>query len=151
MTKAEERREQRIGLMEREHFVPCWDGIVKALERIPHFWEYHTPEWAFDAAIRGTLQVWAVGDDRGIDLFILTMIVEYPRCRVLRLLGASGEGLDSHLSRLQDVFEKYAEIQKCEKIEIIGRFGWARKFKKLWGTSFDCVVMTRPVASRRSH
>ena len=144
-------QEQRVGLMEREHLVPCWQGILRALEDIPHFWDYYTKEWLFDQTMKNAVQVWAVGDDRGIDVFVLTMIVEYPKCRVLRLLGASGEGLDAYLDKLQDVFDGYAEIQKCEKLEIIGRAGWLRKFRKLSGVSYDCVVMTRPIESRRSH
>jgi hypothetical protein len=146
-----EQVESRIGLMAPQDFVPRWASICEELGNIPHFWEYYTPEWAMQRAVEGGLQVWAAGDSQGVDLLILTMIVEYPRIRTLRLLGASGEGLDSHLERLQDVFDGYAAIQKCEKIEIVGRFGWARKFRKLLGVSFDCVTMTRPLAAQRSH
>lgn len=146
-----EQKEQRIGLLEMEHFVFLWVSIVEALDRIPHFWEYYTKEWFYEMCAKGNIQVWAVGDEKTVDAIIVTEVVQFPAMKVLRLLGASGENLDTYSDRLQDVFDGFAKMQGCTRIELVGRPGWVRKFRALRGESYDYVVMSRPVGEQRSH
>ena len=147
----EESREQKIGLLGLDQFEVCWPAILQSLEAIPHFWEFYTQEFFFEAVARGSMQVWAIGGDHGVDVIITTEVVQYPKMKVFRLMGASGEGLDFYSERLQNVFDGFAKMQGCERIELIGRPGWIRKFRHLRGSSFDYVVMSTPVGSLRSH
>lgn len=147
----EQNIERRIGLLSMEHFEICWGSIRQSLEGIPHFWEYYTQEWFFEQCAKGNIQVWACGSDRGVDLIVVTEVVQFPAMRVLRLMGASGEGLEKHVDRLQDVFDGFAKMQNCSRIELVGRPGWIRKFRSLRGQSYDYIVMSRPVDAQRSH
>jgi hypothetical protein len=139
---------QRIGLLEPNMIFGCWPGILRSLDKIPHFWDLYTPESIFELATKGKMQIWLIGDDTDIELLILTEVIQMPRARILRLMAASGDNLETYEDRLHDVFEGYAKIQDCARIEIIGRPGWKRKFKRFRDPSYDMVVVSRAVETR---
>lgn len=56
---------------------------------------------------------------------VVTQILEYPRCKVLRVWLAGGD-LDELRWALATAGEDYARDRGCSHIEIDGRKGWSR-------------------------
>lgn len=143
--------EQRVGLLGPSEFHLCWESILQSLEAIPHFWEYYTKEWFYERVCQGSIQVWAIGSEKKVDMIVTTEIVQYPAMKVFRLMGASGKGLDLYAEKLHDIFDGFAAMQDCQRVEFVGRRGWLKKFGPFWGSTYDYIVMSRPVGFKRSH
>lgn len=71
---------------------------------------------------------------------VVTRIHDYPRSRTLRIWLAGGD-MDELVGFL-DAADNYARSEKCERIELEGRKGWA---KVLTGYEVTNVVLTREV------
>jgi hypothetical protein len=140
--------EQKVGLLEPQQVFECWNGVLSALNKVPHFWDYYTPESLLTMAVKGKVQVWLIGDERDVELTVVTSVVEYPNIKVLWIMAASGEKIDVYSERLHDVFEGYAKLQGCSRIEIRGRGGWLKKFGKFRDPSYDYIVISRAVETR---
>lgn len=139
-----------VSLMEPERFTHYWPHIEQMLDRVPHTWEDLTKEAIYSRALSETLMVWAVDDGDLIRVVLFTQVANYAAGRVLEVIWACGG--DGHLERALDavdtIFEEFARMQDCRRIDVLGRGGWERV---LHGRGFkrSAVVLSRPVVEHR--
>lgn len=76
--------------------------------------------------VSGDNQLWVVGESLGV---VVTAILHYPHRRVLRVEWLAGERFDEW-AHLIGVLEDWAREQQCSSVEIAGRMGLARVFRK---------------------
>lgn len=107
------------------------DHIRPALDRCPT----HTIEDVEDELRANRAQLWELGNSS-----LITVVAEYPRCRVLRVWLAGGQ-LDEFVGGL-GVLDDLARELDCTRIEIEGRKGWARI---LTDYKAERVVLTKEV------
>jgi len=76
----------------------------------------------------GGQQLWICYDSDPIEYHSIctTSIVEYPGCKLLRIVYASGHDMDSWRDPLLDVLERFALDNGCSGLEMIGRKGWEK-------------------------
>ena len=80
----------------------------------------HTERDVIDFLFAGRCVLWANGESG-----VLCEIEDYPQMRVCRYWAAGGslEGL----LPMQEAIEAWARAQGCQRMEILGRAGWARQ------------------------
>jgi hypothetical protein len=107
----------------------CWDGIkyliADACTRSNGKYE------AVDilrALLRGDMQLWgAVGDEK-IEAIAIGEIVNYPRIKIYRMLGVTGEGMNEWINHIHGI-ENWARAQGCQDFEAVARPGWEKMMK----------------------
>ena len=91
----------------------------------------HTEHDVIDFLVAGRAVLWANGDSG-----VVCEIEDYPRMRVCRYWAAGGE-LDDLLP-MEAAIEAWARERGCQRMEILGRAGWARELdydrRGLWMT-----------------
>lgn len=98
--------------------------LIKALEYADG---KYTLRSIFDALITKNMQLWiAVTQKNEIKAFAITEIVNYPGKRVLLILFAGGEEVDTWLDKIE-YLQNFAHFNDCQAVEIYGREGWAKK------------------------
>lgn len=91
--------------------------------------ETYTMEAIWEEIDDGTMQGWAVfSEPAGLIAGLATCIIEQPACRVARICYCGGDKLESWQHLLSEL-ETWAIRERCGRIEIHGRPGWARKFR----------------------
>lgn len=146
MTKASD---HYIYLLGDEQIDVYWEKIAEVLAEVPGFYEFYTPEWAFDQAKKGLLQVWALSDGqiRGI---VLTTIKVYPKQNVFEVMAMCGFTMMEYLEELDDVFERIAADQGCQTISGVLRPGLARTLRK-HKAEVKMMVVSRPVVAKKDN
>ena len=85
---------------------------------------------------RKEMQLWLAGlNEKDIDAYAITQVVNYPSKCVLLILFAAGKASDNWLHFIEDL-KKYAQLQGCSAIEIYGRKGWEKKLKPF---GYECI------------
>lgn len=125
-----------------------WGVISEGLKEVPNFYDYYTPEWAYQAAKTGQLQIWALSDGV-IRAIVLTHIKALPRRRSFEILAAYGVGLLDFFKEMGDVFERVARQFDCDEISAICRPGLARELKKVFEAETEYVCLKHSVAIKR--
>lgn len=132
-----------------EAYETWWPDISKQLDTVPQTWNKHwTKEALFEAGMRGVVQVWGFGLPKKINLIVYTQVVEYPASKILQVILAFGNSLDSCLPTLEATFERYAQVMECDRCEVFGRGGWERKLGgrfKRDGVILSCEVKKQGV------
>ena len=124
-------------LLPNTHIDHYWENISQMLDRVPHTWEGWTKEVLYERALDGDIQVWGIGTKEAHRAFMFTQIAAWPTKRILEVIWYCGTGtLDDGLDILDAMGTRFAQIQGCTHIEIIGRKGWepvakARGFRVL--------------------
>lgn len=105
-----------------------WDALRKELNFVPHLWQDRwTLESIYYSVCSGEMQVWALGHSPKIELIVITQLALYPAIKTLQIMFAIGEGvLEDSIDLLDGTLEKYAAMQECLKIEVVGRDGWIK-------------------------
>lgn len=142
------RKAKQVFLLDSTQVEYYWEEIVRGLEKSPGFYDYFTPEWAYERAIMGQLQVWALSDGK-IRAIVLTQVLEYPRKKVLEILAAYGVGLLPFMNEMQTTFEKFATIMGCTTFSTSARPGLARLLKKNFAAEEICHVLRREVRQQK--
>ena len=76
-------------------------------------------------------QLWICYDGDPIEYrsICTTKMQEYPKCKLLGIVYASGDDMESWRDPLLDVLERFALDNGCSGLEMIGRRGWERVLK----------------------
>lgn len=128
-----------------EQVAQHWPNIDKMLDRIPQI--NHTSESLYELAMEKCMQVWFTGDDK-IRFVTFSQICNYPKARVLEFIWGAGEGvLDSH-NHQAAIYEEFARVTGCDRVDVIGRPGW-EPFMKAQGLQKMAVTFSRMVTLTR--
>lgn len=142
-------KEMEAHLLDADTIKMYWPQIVGMLERVPHTWSVYTLESLYCRALNGDMQIWVVGRD-SIVMVVFTQVATYPAKRLLEIVWAGGNKvIPDSLPILDATLERFAELQKCDEMLVLGRSGWERVLKSI-GFRRHSVVLSRPVASRRT-
>lgn len=137
-------------LLEPHEFQLWWSDISDALDQIPHTWEHrYTKKAIKDRVLQGQLQVWFIGADETVKMFLFTQIASWPSGDRLEVVFACGREIDETLPIIDATMERFAQVNNCKSIDIIGRKGWERKLRSR-GFRPQQVVLSRPVSDVRT-
>ncbi len=98
---------------------PILNGLRAKLEKALALANTHTLADVVDALRSGSARIWHDGES-----VVVTEIVDYPRCRVLRFWLAAGH-MDSVREMARDA-EANGREQGCTRALFTGRRGWKR-------------------------
>jgi len=91
-------------------------------------------------------QLWLIfgEESRKLRAVATTMVVQYPRLKVVRVVTLAGEGMDEWAGELAERLEKFARGQECQRLEAFGRKGLEKKLGKL-GFRAQYVTLVKEV------
>lgn len=125
-----------------------WPDIVRALECVPHIWEDdYDLDVLYQEVLDHKVQVWGIGDSGKWKVVLFTDVVQNTKGKTLRLFLAFGQGLDKFIPMLDATLEKFARVQGCNTIAVVGRQGWIRKLRAI-GFRKELTIISRPVVDR---
>lgn len=121
-------------------------GLVPAI--LPFFKE--SEDWTRGRAtvddllrfvLNGQMHLWVVHDEEKIAGHVMTEIMAYPQCKMLRIqyCAMTTGTLDEINEKMQDVAARFAKDAGCSGIEFIGRPGW-RATAKTYGYNVQSVM-----------
>lgn len=137
--------EPMVALLTPEQVGQYWDQIEWRIDATPELTRFYTKEDIIDLVSKKHMQIWTAGSN----LVLMTTVLETPRGKILQIVWAHGTGLDYHWNELKEKFHTYAWMTQCKKIEVIGRFGWLRRFMKEQGFQIDYVAYSADVQKPR--
>lgn len=138
-----------IFLMNGEQIDAHWENIQRVMYECPGYYDFYTPEWSYQAAKNGDIQIWALADGaiRGI---VVTQIMVFPAQKVFEIIGAAGIGLLEFLDEMEKVFEYIAADSGCSSIQARVRPGLERLLRKKHVFKYASWLY-RPIAAQRRH
>jgi len=138
-----------VFLMNGDQIDDHWHNIALLMKECPGYYDYYTPEWTYERAKSGDLQLWAISDGaiRGI---VVSQILVYPVQKVFEIIGAAGIGLLEFFDEMESVFEFIAADAGCSTIAARCRPGIARMLRKKHVFEYS-IWCSRPVSKRRRH
>ena len=76
----------------------------------------------------GTAKLWVSwnADQRAIEAAAVTEIVQFPRCRELRIWLVGGRNMRAWVYEMRDMIEAYARAHDCRYMSGAMRRGWVR-------------------------
>lgn len=92
--------------------------------------------------LRGDMQLWGAISEDKIEAIAIGEIVNYPRIRVYRMLGATGNDMGEWVGHIQGI-ENWARLQGCMDFEAVARPGWEKMLK---GYKKTHVILNRSLA-----
>lgn len=112
----------------RKRVEQAWPLVEKFVEdAVRHAGGRFTAEDIRKFCLNGQMQLWLVLDDGQATAVVLTEIVNYPQKKSCRIVGLAGHNMHKWLN-LRIHIDEWAKRNGCQKMEIIGREGWARLF-----------------------
>jgi hypothetical protein len=140
-----------IALFSPELIEAYWPEIVRQMRLIPHVWSrWWTIEALYEAAMRGTVQIWGVGTKDQVHVIVFTRLASYPTGLILQAFLAFGNRLIRYLPLLVATITKFALDQGCHTIEVTGRAGWGRVLDR-YGFRFKSVTVQLDLQMERIH
>lgn len=125
-----------------------WPSIASDLDKMPHLWsDYYTKEALFELASTKHIQVWGIGRVDA-EMILFTQIGVYPAGNILEIFLAFGEDVYKAAGDVVDyTLEEFAKLTGCNRMNVVGRFGWERELK---GRGFQktSIVLSRKVVHR---
>jgi len=115
-------------LLNWEQFTRYWENIGAAL-RAMDFYDYYTDEWLFNGVYTNQVQVFVLTDG-AIRIVLFTQLLEYPKCKVLRLFWGYGCEIERFLKLINERLDDVARIYGATRIEVCGRPGWYRLLRR---------------------
>lgn len=79
--------------------------------------------------LSGTFTLWTVIEDGTLVAAATSEIVEYPKCKALRVVTLGGNGLPRWFAAFDRELGREARGHGCSRIEAVGRKGWGRAVK----------------------
>lgn len=140
---------RRVFLLNSEQIDHFWPDVQQLLGSCPGYYELYTPEWTYQRAKSGDLQVWALSDGE-IKGIVVSQIAVFPVQKVFEVLGAAGSGLLDFFDELEEIFDFIAADCGCGMISARVRPGIERLLRKK-GTIKMATWLYRPVGERRRH
>jgi hypothetical protein len=138
-----------VFLLNSEQVDYYWSDIQQVLASCPGYYELYTPEWTYQRAKTGDLQVWALSDGE-IKGIVVSQISVFPVQKVFEVLGAAGNGLLDFFDEMEELFEFIAADCGCGMISARVRPGIERLLRKR-GTVKMATWLYRPVGKSRRH
>ena len=74
-----------------------------------------------------TMQLFIGYNPKDVIYAAVTEIIPYQKRKSLRIVLMGGKDIDSWVDT--KIFERFAKVQGCDRIEIVGRKGWIKKLK----------------------
>lgn len=124
-----------------------WPNISNLLDAYTSLWEgSYSKDAILARAISGQLQFWLITEgDNKVKMFFTTQVTElFNGKKVLQIVWGIGEEVIENLPLLETAFDRFAQSMGCDTIEVSGRKGFERAFKKI-GFEFQCVTLHRAV------
>jgi len=124
-----------------EHY---WPKIEECLDASPEAWADNTKESLYNGLMSGHYVMWALSDEGGIAIIVITQVQDQPARRVLWVHYAFGRNLERFLPLAQPAFALVAKRLKCSHVTITGRRGWLRVLRGI-GFREESVNITMEV------
>jgi hypothetical protein len=137
----------QVCLLTKEQAAQHWKEIEWRIDATPSMRRFYAKEDIVDKVFKDEMQVWTAGED----LVLLTAILTTPGGKIFQIIWAHGSGLTEHFAELREKFNLYAWMTQCFRIEVLGRQGWAKKFRKELGFKIDYVAYGCEVQKPRMH
>ena len=90
----------------------------------------HTLDSTYKLLKQGTMTMFLITDKKKLCAVYVVQKVYYPAKIVLGILFCGGSKVIKEVKKIEKFFLNYAEEQKCDGLEIIGRKGWDKVIKK---------------------
>lgn len=135
---------RQVFLMSQDQINHYWPNILQILGEVPGYYEFFTPEWTYERAKSGALQVWGFTDGM-VQGIALTQILVFPATKAFEILGAGGPGMLDFIEEMDAVFDKIARDSKCNMIVSRVRPGLARLLVRRKKAIEGAVWLYRPV------
>ena len=90
----------------------------------------HTLDSTYKLLKQGTMTMFLITDKKKLCAVYVVQKVYYPAKIVLGILFCGGSKVIREVKKIEKFFLNYAEEQKCDGLEIIGRKGWDKVIKK---------------------
>lgn len=140
-----------VRLMQGENLAFHWPSISAELDKVPEIWDrYWTKKSLTEAIFNQTVQTWAAGPEGELRIFAFTQVANYPAGKKLQGLFIFGNGLNAALDVLVATFQKFAMVQGCVELELVGEAGWERLLRP-FGFRKSAVVLSIRVPSTGVH
>lgn len=137
---------KKIYALDNDRIDYYWKDIEKLLESVPMLYEFYSPEWLYEHAKMGRLQLWALSDSK-IKGIVVTQICTFPKASALQILACAGIEMLKFIDEQEGMFDWVARQNGCSFVQAICRPGLARKLKTRGITTG--VILTRAVHSER--
>lgn len=136
------------GLNPRVNYIPpemveqMWDDIlprldIRALGAL-------TSEALYNGLMSGRDHLWALHDDEGIQILVVTTVVPQPTRTLLWVQYASGQNMERFLPLAKDTFQVVGLRLGCDHVMITGRRGFLAALKSV-GFVEESVNMVAPL------
>ena len=91
----------------------------------------YMPKDIFDSLLKKKMQLWISWNVKtnNVEAAIVTEIIDYPRLRSCRYFLAGGTNMKSWFNPIKERIEQWAKLNKCQRIELVGRKGWVKWLK----------------------
>jgi hypothetical protein len=123
-----------------------WEDVGPMLARVQEHSEGELEIDDFlDSLMMGEMQLWIATEDKEIVMSMVTMVVNYPQKRILRVVSISGERFKELHEKFNDMVEAFAIKKGCSALELWGRKGW-KKMLPDWKDSY--IVFTKDLKER---
>jgi len=124
--------DSEISFVPIEHIGPLWKQVEKHLEKpLEMDGNAYTSQDVLNSLINGKMQLWISWSKKKekVEAAIVTEIVDYPQKRACRYFLAGGSNMKSWFKKITKEVEQWAKLNKCHRIELVGRKGWSRWLK----------------------
>ena len=133
-------------LISAEDVPYIWDDVGPMLHRVQEHSEGELETDDFlQQLMMGGMQLWISTEDKEIVMSMVTMVVNYPQKRILRVVSISGERFKELHEKFNDMVEAFAIKKGCSALELWGRKGW-KKMLPDWKDSY--IVFTKDLKER---
>jgi hypothetical protein len=124
--------DSEISFVPIEHIGPLWKQVEGHLKKPLEIDGYaYTAQDVLNSLINGKMQLWISWSrkKKKVEAAIVTEIVDYPQKRACRYFLAGGDNMKSWFKKMKNEIEQWAKLNKCHRIELVGRKGWSRWLK----------------------
>lgn len=82
----------------------------------------------YNALIDRDMQLWILLDEFHVIGALVTQILEFPNVKACRYVAMGGD-VHGDFDEITGMIEQWAATQGCQRMEIVGRPGWARALR----------------------
>lgn len=142
-------QQKSVFLMSNEQIDEHWHNIQILMGNCPGYYEFYTPDWTYEQAKNGNIQLWALSDGciRGI---VVTQILVYPAQKVFEIIGAAGIGLLQFFDEMVSTFDLIGADAGCQTMTARVRPGLERLLCKKHALKYGAMIY-RPIKPNRRH
>jgi hypothetical protein len=135
----------QVCLLTKDQVSQNWDKIEWRIDATPPLQRFFTKDDIINQVCKDEAQLWTAGSD----LVLLTQVIESPLGKIFQIVWAHGTGLEHYWEELKEKFHTFALMTECKKIEVLGRLGWAKRFRDEEGFKIEYVAYTCDVKRPR--